>query len=657
MLEKIKGLGPKTLKILNNYNLNSISDLVNYYPYKYNIIVRSKELIDGEIITIDGILENNANVFYFKKYKDRMTFRLNIGSKILNVAIFNRGYLKSKLLTGASVYIIGKYDRKKETVTATDIYFGKLPSYPIIEPVYHAIHGISNKQLKTFISEALTLYHESSLLPKEIIDKYHFFEYRKVLQEIHNPHNEKDLQEAINYIKYEELFLFTLKINYLKQVKDKMPGLKREVDYPKVETFINKLPFTLTPDQYNCVKDIYDDLINPSRMNRLVQGDVGSGKTIVSFIALYINYLGGYQGTLMAPTEILAQQHYQNMLSLFKDTDIKVSILTRKTTTKEKKQIVADLEKGNIDIVIGTHALLSSDIKFSNLGLVITDEQHRFGVNQRSILKNKGLMPDILYMSATPIPRTYALTLYGDMDVSNIKTMPSGRKPVITYVKQNKDIKDVLEAMLLELKKGHQIYVVVPMILEQADSDYTSVNEMYENMHKAFGKYYQLGLLHGKMKNQEKEDVMQKFKNNEIQILVSTTVIEVGVDVSNATMIVIFNSERFGLSTLHQLRGRVGRNDLDSYCYLISDMETKRLRILENTYDGYKISEEDFKLRGSGDLFGLRQSGDMIFKMADIKMDFHLLKQAKEDSFSYLHNPNYQNDYLQNFIKQYLQLD
>ena len=657
MLENIKGLGPKTLKILNNHNINNIADLVNFYPFKYNIISRSKELIDGEVITIDGVLESNANVFYFKKYKDRMTFKLNIGYKILNVSIFNRGYLKSKLLAGTNVYIIGKYDQKKESVTATDIYFGMLSDYPIIEPIYHNINGISNKQLKTFINDALTLYHENQLLPEWVIDKYHFPDYQVVLKNIHNPSNEQILKQAINYIKYEELFLFTLKINYLKQEKDKMPGLKRVVDYEKIEIFVDKLPFVLTPDQMACIKDIYNDLTKPTRMNRLVQGDVGSGKTIVSFIAMYINYLGGYQSTLMAPTEILARQHYQNLVNLFKDTNIKVSILTGKTTAKEKKQIIKELENGNIDIIIGTHALLSANIKFANLGLVITDEQHRFGVNQRSILKNKGTTPDILYMSATPIPRTYALTLYGDMDVSNIHTMPSGRKPVITHVKQNKDIKEVLEAMLVELKKGHQIYVVVPMILEQEDSDYTSINEMYDNMNKAFGKYYNLGLLHGKMKNQEKEDIMQKFKNNEVQILVSTTVIEVGVDVANATMIVIFNSERFGLSTIHQLRGRVGRNALDSYCYLISDKETERLHVLETTNDGFKISEEDFKLRGSGDLFGLRQSGDMVFKMADIKRDFNILMHAKEDSLEYLNSSEYKGSKLEKIVLENRQLD
>ena len=398
------------------------------------------------------------------------------------------------------------------------------------------------------------------------------------------------------------------------------------------------MPFKLTSDQLKSIGDIYTDLVEKYRMNRLLQGDVGSGKTIVAIVSMYINYLSGYQSALMAPTEVLAVQHYNNVKDLFKKYNINVALLIGKTTKKEKRKINEDLINGNIDVVIGTHALFTDDVLYKNLGLVITDEQHRFGVNQRANLKNKGISPDILYMSATPIPRTYALTLYGDMKISNIKTLPNGKKDIITTIKKENEIKDVLNSMYRELKSNHQIYVIAPLVEESDKVDFNNVYELEEKMNKAFGKLYKVGVLHGKMTSKEKEEVMEKFKNNEIQILISTTVIEVGVDVKNATMIVIFDAYMFGLSSLHQLRGRVGRNDLQSYCILISNHETERLNILTETNDGFKISEEDFKLRGSGDIFGVKQSGDMSFSIADLKRDYNILLKAKEDSEYFLVN-------------------
>ena len=371
-------------------------------------------------------------------------------------------------------------------------------------------------------------------------------------------------------------------------------------------------------------------------MNRLLQGDVGSGKTIVSFIAMYANYLSGYQSALMAPTEILATQHFSNLKDIFKDFNLNIALLTGSTPKKEKDLIYEELKNGDIDIIVGTHALIQEDVTYHNLGLVITDEQHRFGVNQRANLQNKGQKPDTLYMSATPIPRTYALTIYGDMDVSTIKTRPKGRKKIKTVVKNNKEIKDVLEMMYEELKQGHQIYVIAPLIEESENSDLTNVNDLKEKMTLAFGSKYKIDLVHGKMASAAKELIMNEFLQNKVQILISTTVIEVGVDVPNATMMVIFNAERFGLSTLHQLRGRVGRSELQSSCILISDNDTKRLEIMESTNDGFEISEEDFKLRGHGDLFGTKQSGDMTFKIADLKADYKILLQAREDSLEYL---------------------
>ena len=413
-----------------------------------------------------------------------------------------------------------------------------------------------------------------------------------------------------------------------------------------MDKFIKNIPFRLTNDQKKAVDEIILDLESPGRMNRLLQGDVGSGKTIVAFIGMFANYLSGYQSALMAPTEILAMQHYLNLKKFLEKEDINIVLLTGSTSKKEKQTIYKGLKDGSIHMVIGTHALIQDEVEYNNLGLVITDEQHRFGVHQRANLQNKGIKPDVLYMSATPIPRTYALTIFGDMDVSTIKERPKGRQKIDTYVKKNSEIKDVLEMMHKELKQNHQVYVIAPLIEESDNSDLTTVCKLKDQMKLAFGQHYKIDIVHGKMANAAKDMIMEQFKNNEVQILISTTVVEVGVDVPNATTIVIFDADRFGLSTLHQLRGRVGRGTSKSQCILISDSDAERLKIMETVDDGFIISEEDFKLRGHGDLFGTKQSGDMAFKIASIKSDYKILLQAKKDSKEYLLNKETDSDEL-----------
>lgn len=640
-IEEIKGIGLKTLEILKRIGINNTEDLINYFPYRYEIIKRSDidKLNQDDKIIVDGIIENIPNVFYFNVKKNKMTFILNTGDKILNIIIFNRAFLKPRLKVGTNIIVIGKFDKKHNNIIASDIRFDQISEIPKIEGVYHSTSGLTGKQIKTFIDnlikEKITV---NDYLPNNLILKYKFLDKLLSIKEIHNPHNEDNLKRAITRLKYEELFLFMLQMNFLKMNKNKKMGIKRNVDYSEIEKFIKKLPFTLTNDQLKSTNDIYKDLNSNIKMNRLLQGDVGSGKTIVSIIAMYINYLSGYMSALMVPTEVLAKQHYENIKNLLKDFEINIVLLTGKMNKKSRYKAINDINEGLCQIIIGTHALITDNLNYHNLGLVITDEQHRFGVNQRNAFKNKGISPDILYMSATPIPRTYALTLYGDMDISNIKTLPNGRQLVNTILKSDKEIKEILEMMLEELKKNHQIYVIVPLIEESDKSELESVLEIYEKMNKAFGKYFVVDKLYGKMKVAEKEDVMRKFYENKTQILVSTTVVEVGVDVANATMIVIYDSYRFGLSTLHQLRGRVGRSNLPATCILISNKETKRLEILTKTNDGFLISEEDFKLRGSGDLFGVKQSGDMVFKIANIKQDYNLLLKAKEDSIEFLNN-------------------
>ncbi len=641
-LSDINKVGNKTIINLNKLGIYNIDDLVTYYPYRFEIIKRSdmNTIKIGDKIIIDGVIETSPNVYYYNRRKNVMSFRINIESRIIVISIYNRAFLKNKLNIGSTTTVRGKYISLNKIV-ATDISLGALSDESKVEVIYHESSKINSKEINNYINETLESYCAKDYIPEYLRKKYGFISKIEALKEIHKPTSSNKLKQSINMLKYEELFLFMLKINRLRISRNKVDGLKRSIDKRLVDEFINTLPFKLTEDQLKSVDDIYNDLTSNKRMNRLIEGDVGSGKTIVAFISLYINHLSGYQGVLMAPTEVLANQHYNNIKKFM---NINIEILTGSTKSKDKKDILKRLKNKEIDILIGTHSLFSDDVIYNNLGLVITDEQHRFGVNQRASLKNKGITPDILYLSATPIPRTYALTIYGDMDISIINTVPNGKKEIITILKKNSDIKDVLTMMLEELKKKHQIYVIAPLAEDSDSSDLESVNALSDKMNKALGKVANIGIMYGKMDTNDKDNVMNKFKNQELDILVSTTVIEVGVDVENATMIVIFDAERFGLSTLHQLRGRVGRNTLQSYCILVSDKDTERLNIMVNTNNGFKISEEDFKLRGSGDLFGVKQSGDMNFKLANIKRDFKLLLKAKEDSLEYLNSNDYNSD-------------
>ena len=628
-LEKLDKIGPKTAKTLNNLGIYSPEDLIRNYPYRFLIFAKrdiNNPKYYDEFVS-DGIVESMPTLNFFRGKMNRLTFRCNVQNKIVKVVIFNRAFLKPNIIIGKEVTIIGKYDPKKETIVATNIRLGNLNKVEI-EPVYHLCKG---KQMNSFIKKALGVVKENNNIPKELISKYNLMSEDEAVRIIHNPKDENSLKTALKTLKYEEIFTYMKNIKLLKKKNEIHKDVyKKEVSLNMVHDFINSLPFKLTIDQEKIAFKMLDEICGDTLMNRLLQGDVGSGKTIVAFIISYALYTGGYQTSFMAPTEVLARQHYKNACDLFKDTNFKVGLLTGKMTLKEKRKVYEKIEKNEIDMLIGTHALISDKVVWNNLGLVITDEQHRFGVNQRQTLKNKGLNVEVLMMSATPIPRTYALTIYGDTDTSSIKTKPSGRIPVITKVKKEDEIKDVLEGIYKALKNQNQVYVIAPMIEENDDSNYANVYDLKHKFNLAF-KNYNVEVLHGKMTNEEKEKVMDEYAKGNIDILISTTVIEVGVDVKNATVMVIFDADRFGLSTLHQLRGRVGRNSLQSYCYLISDKDTKRLKIMEEENDGYKISEADFKLRGQGDLFGSRQSGALSFKLSDVRKDYDLLVKVRDD--------------------------
>ena len=639
-LETIEGIGPKTKELLNKIKIYTVEDLLNYYPYRYDIIKRSdlSNLSDGDKIIIDGIVEGQPTTIYINKSLKKMIFRISTKTMILNVTLYNRTHLYSDLKSGKEVTIIGKYNKLKNTVIVSDIRFGLLPPSAKIEPIYYTTEGLTVKQISKF--EAIALendYDVIDLVPRYIEEKYNLMNKKSAIKNIHVPEDILLLKKARQRIKYEELFMYVLKINYLKnKINNDNLAIERNIDKDKLDKFIKSLPFELTLDQDKAVNDIINDLSIKKRMNRLLQGDVGSGKTIIALIAVYANYLSKYQSALMAPTEILAVQHYEEAKKIFSKYKLNIALLTSSTSNKDKKTIYEELENGKIDLIIGTQALIQENVKYKKLGLVITDEQHRFGVNQRDTFKGKGISPDVLSMSATPIPRTYALTIYGDTDVSSIKSKPKGRKEIITVFKKEKDITDVLEMMKKELELNHQIYVVAPMIDTESDSEKESVYDLEEKMNKAFGKISKIGIIHGKLDPKDKDKVMKDFEKNKINILISTTVIEVGVNVPNASMIVIFNANMFGLSTLHQLRGRVGRGDTQSYCVLVAKESEERLRFLENTSDGFEISEYDFQTRGEGDLFGTRQSGELGLKMANIKRDFKMLLKAKEDADEFI---------------------
>ena len=646
-LSNIKGLGPKTIETLKNININNMEDLVYYYPYRHEIVRLNdiKEAKDKDNVVIECIVDSVPLTRRFRANMTSLTFRAMSNKKMIAVMIFNRAFLKSQIKPGSIVTVIGKYDALKNTVIASDIKFERLQTGSII-PVYHLTTGLTSKALKKYIDEALTKFDNYiDYVPDYLNERYNLISKKNAVNLIHNPKNEEEVKKALIKLKYEELFQFMFKINYLKEVnKESKIGYLRNVDPEDVNEFIRSLPFELTADQDTAIEEIYKDMTSSKRMNRMLQGDVGSGKTIVSVIAAYINYLGKYQTALMAPTEVLAYQHYESIKNILAGTNIRVDILSGSMKKKEKDEVVEKLKDGKIDFIIGTHALLSDNVVFKNLGLVITDEQHRFGVNQRASLKNKGLLPDVLYMSATPIPRTFALTIYGDMDISNIKTKPKGRKEIKTIIKSEKELVQVYDMMKNEIDNHHQVYIVSPLIEDSEVIDLTTVNEIKRNIELYFNKTVKSAILHGKLSKTDKDKIMDDFKNGKIDVLISTTVIEVGIDVKNATMMIIYDAERFGLATLHQLRGRVGRNEYDCTCILIGDESCERLKVLCESNDGFYITEKDYEMRGEGDLFGVKQSGDMSFKIANLHEDMKILLQARDDSKEFF-NQNKDNNF------------
>ncbi|MBQ8293509.1 MAG: ATP-dependent DNA helicase RecG [Bacilli bacterium] len=624
---------------LKKQGFNTVEDLLTNFPVRYeNYTVGSiKDAKVDENIVLEGSVASKLTINYVKSKLSTLSFTMDVDGHLFRATIFNRLFLKTKLTYGQVIRVSGKFYKNLNNFTINDLIFCDEISRDIV-PVYK-IKEISEPKYLEMLNKVFHKYGRKleETLPVEYINRHGLLDFKSSVKLLHYPNSLDEIRLAYNRLKYEELLKYQLSMKYLHYMREQK-GKSPVMDYKKewLDKLEESLSYDLTDDQKKAIEDILGDLKKPYAMNRLLQGEVGSGKTIVAVMAIVAVVSAGYQAALMCPTEILSQQHYATLKEMLKEFDINIALMTGSTTQKNRKEIIEGLKTGEINVVVGTHALFQSDLEYQSLGIVIADEEHRFGVRQRVMIRNKGEDVNYLKMSATPIPRTLSISVYGDMDISIIKQMPLNRKKVITKYVETSEKRAVMKHMKEELKNGHQIYVVTPLINESESLDTANATEIYENMAKYFDKEARVGLIHGKLKPNEKEDIMSRFLNKEIDILVATSVIEVGVNVVNATTILILGAERFGVATLHQLRGRVMRSDSVPYCFLLSEKKTetseKRLRMLENTTDGFELAEYDLANRGPGEFFGEKQSGSMNFKYADLRYDTLILEEANKDA-------------------------
>lgn len=635
----LAGVGAKRADSLASLGIQTIEDLLTYYPFRYEDIQERilNEILDQEKVTLKGLVVSPPVMSRFGYKKNRLQFRMMQDHAVFNVSFFNQPYLKDKVILSEEIAVYGKWDAKRKSLNGMKILGSQ--AVDDFSPIYHVNKSIRQTTLVDLIRRGFEEYGDliEENLPNGLVEKYRLLDRPTAVKSMHFPKNHEENHQAKRRIVFEEFFLFQMRLQGLKKSeKAETNGIEILYDIQRLKQFIQKLPFELTDAQKRVTNEICRDLRSPQHMQRLLQGDVGSGKTIVAAIALYAAVTAGFQGALMVPTEILAQQHMESLLQLFDAQEVKLALLTGSTKAKERRELLELLEQGEIDIVVGTHALIQEGVEFQHLGLVITDEQHRFGVNQRKVLREKGWRPDVLFMTATPIPRTLAITAYGEMDVSVIDELPAGRIPIETRWVRTPQLNSVLDWTWKELAKGHQMYVICPLIEESEALDVKNAVEIYEKLSALFAPQYEVGLLHGKMKNQEKEAIMETFKENKMQILVSTTVIEVGVNVPNATVMLIMDADRFGLAQLHQLRGRVGRGSDASYCVLVAnpknELGIERMKIMTETNNGFILSEKDLELRGPGEVFGFRQSGLPQFAIADLVTDSNILEVARDEA-------------------------
>lgn len=636
-LIEVKGIGKAMEAKLLLEGINSIRSLVETLPHKYV----KKHISDfsfakiTEEITLAGIIHSECKVFYIRRRLTKLSFQIKVENVIFAVSIFNREFMRNTLVKGVQIVITGKFLHNFQQFVASEIVLKNRYEEGII-PIYR-LKNLSSHQFHKLVLSSLAIYLEQvqENIPEKFIRRHALVKRQELFTIVHQPKNDEDVTKASNRIKYEEFLLFALKIAALKKINQRIVKMPKKYSIDKVKAFIKTLPYELTEDQKSATNEIFRDFLAKKPMNRLLQGDVGSGKTICAMIASLAVASGNEQVAFMAPTEILAFQHYQTFAHLLKDQNVNIAFLSSNVTGSERERILHELQTGDISIIIGTHALIQENLIFNKLGFIIIDEQHRFGVGQRKILREKGITPDVLFMSATPIPRTLAITMFGDMDISSIRTIPTGRKKILTKVQDYEMMDKIYERTILELEQAHQAYFIVPLIDENDKTSLLSAKEFHHEIQNFIPKEYKVGLLHGKMKGEEKAKVLDDFYNNKIAVLVSTTVVEVGLNVPNATVMVVMNATRFGLSQLHQLRGRVGRDKDQAYCFFVTDEVLEgydKLGILEKTTDGFEISEADLKMRGPGEVFGEEQTGIPKFVMANIVTDQDLLEQAIADA-------------------------
>ena len=638
--------------VFKKQGIETVSDLLFEYPIRYDDYT-VKSIAEGKLdqnIVLEGSIASKITVSYLKAKLTSLSFLLEVEGKTIKAIVFNRLFLKNKLDYGMVIRVQGKFYKNMNNFTISDLIIVDEMNRDIV-PIYKN-KDISEAKYLEIIEKTFRKYGNSleETMPSKYIAKEKLVSLYDCVRILHFPENIEEIARARYRLKYQELLKYQLSMKYLHMMREKN-GNSPVIDFD--ETQLKKLyaslPYELTGDQKKVINDILTDLKKNYPMNRLLQGEVGSGKTIVAVAAILATVSAGFQAALMCPTEILSLQHYQTLQALLNIfPNIKIALLTGSTKAQARKDIIEGLKNKTIDIVVGTHALFQKDIDYKALALVIADEEHRFGVRQRVLIRNKGLEVNYLKMSATPIPRTLSISAYGDMDISIIKEMPKNRQTVITKYVEEKDKRLVIDHMKEELKKGHQIYVVTPLINESETLDTANATEIYANMVRYFKNLATVGLIHGRLKAEEKEKVMDNFLNKKIDILVATSLIEVGVNVINATTIVILGAERFGLATLHQLRGRVMRSSNVPYCFLLSEKKTEnseaRLKLLETTSDGFKLAEYDLISRGPGEFFGEKQSGSMNFKYADLKTDASILEKANKDAEDIINDDAFFND-------------
>lgn len=640
-IKNLKSVGPKRLKLLNNIGIFSIKDLLYFYPRRYedsSKILKLSEGIIGEKATFRCRILSLLDNMNIRRGLSITSFLIEDDSAEAKLIFFNNRFIKNTIDFGETYLIYGKYERFRGRIQLTSPEIEKVDNIRNlgrIRGIYNQTKGLTNNNIDYLIDQVIDKNLFEECIPNDLIKKYSLIDKNRAIKNIHRPENRKSYALSKQRLVYEELLFFELSILSMQNKNNSSHGIKFNIPN-KIYEFINNLPYKLTSGQEKVLKDITGDMQNGKSVNRLIQGDVGSGKTIVSIILSLVTVLNGYQCAIMAPTEILAKQHFENFNSLLEAYGVRIKLLVGSTSSKVKKEILKNAANGMIDILIGTHSLIEDDVKFFNLGLNVIDEQHRFGVIQRSKLRYKNDKACNIIMSATPIPRTLSLILYADLDISIIDTMPGGRKNIKTLAINSSQVNEALTFIEKELNAGHQAYVICSLIEDNEDfENLESVEKVFKDLKKFF-KNYKLALLHGRLSTDEKNKVMEDFKNRKIDLIVSTTVIEVGINVANATVMMIYNAERFGLSTLHQLRGRVGRGDAQSYCILFnnskSEISWRRMKIMTDSTDGFYIANKDLELRGFGDILGVRQSGIPNLRLANPLKDQKILSYASTDA-------------------------